>query len=531
MERMVERDKNHPSILMWSLGNESGFGRNHEAMASWCRANDPSRLIHYEGDRHGKVSDVISQMYTALDRVIAFGQGEGDIGEDTKWSSKIRWEEYRDKPFFLCEYAHAMGNGPGWLTDYWEAIWRYDRLQGGCVWEWLDHGLRKTTPDGRFYFAYGGDFGDEPNDSNFVCDGLLFPDRTPSPGLLEYKKVLEPVRVEALDLAPAGDGGPVRLRLHNRYDFIGLDHLRLSWTLAEDGQPFHSGDLARPDIAPARRPISRFRAGVPRPAPGAVYHLLLRFTLAGDTAWAEAGHEVAFAQFELPIAVARAVRTGPRPLRVAPGALPPSGHAPAPGDRRLRSGLRYCARSNPPLERDRNHARHRRAVAGLWRAPIDNERIGSGEAVNRRWRERFLHLVQHRLDDFAYEQLDDGTARVTVHTTVAPPVYEAAYDCRTTYTVLGSGDVLLQVEGTPRGEWPMMIPRVGLEMTLPTTLDHVAWLGRGPGESYVDSKSAARFGSGRNRGRTVHALRLPQETATTRTRVGWRSVTGVEPGY
>jgi beta-galactosidase/evolved beta-galactosidase subunit alpha len=286
----------------------------------------------------------------------------------------------------------------------------------------------------------------------------------------------------------------VRLRLHNRYDFIGLDHLRLSWTLAEDGQPFRSGNLPTPSVAPGASADIEVPCRVPRPAPGAVYHLLLRFTLAGDTAWAEAGHEVAFAQFELPIAA-------PLPLVAA---LDRSALAPV-----------HCRQVGTHLHLDTGDfaltfdtARgivHHWSVAGttlvtagprltLWRAPIDNERIGSGEAVNRRWRERFLHLVQHRLDDFAYENLDDGTARVTVHTTVAPPVYEAAYDCRTTYTVLGSGDVLLQVEGTPRGEWPMMIPRVGLEMTLPTTLDHVAWLGRGPGESYVDSKSAARFG-------------------------------------
>ena len=162
-------------------------------MAAWVREHHPGFLIHYEGDRYGKVSDVISQMYTFLPDVIGFGQGEDAVGTTTSWSEQVPLEAYVHKPFFLCEYAHAMGNGPGGLSEYWEAIRRYDRLLGGCVWEWLDHGIRATTPDGRAYFAYGGDFGDQPNDDNFVCDGLLFPDRTPSPGLLEYKKVLEPV--------------------------------------------------------------------------------------------------------------------------------------------------------------------------------------------------------------------------------------------------------------------------------------------------------------------------------------------------
>ncbi len=223
MERIVERDKNHPCVILWSLGNESGFGSNHEAMAAWLRARYPDFLIHYEGDRFGKVSDVISQMYTAVPEVIAFGEGEGTVGHATSWSEPIPLEEYANKPFFLCEYAHAMGNGPGGLVEYWDAFWRYERLLGGCVWEWIDHGLSATTPDGRAYFAYGGDFGDEPNDDNFVCDGLLFPDRTPSPGLVAYKKVLEPVRVEVVER-----GAEVAtLRLHNRYDFSTLDHLRL----------------------------------------------------------------------------------------------------------------------------------------------------------------------------------------------------------------------------------------------------------------------------------------------------------------
>src|SRR5262249_50115121 len=164
-------------------------------------------------------------------------------------------------------------------------------------WEWLDHGIRTTTPDGCAYFAYGGEFGDEPHDGNFVCDGLLFPDRTPSPGLLEYKKVLEPVWVEPLDIGPS----IAKLRVHNRYDFLALDHLRASWLLAEDGATIASGDVPLPEIGPGASAAIEIGYAAPRPLPGAAYHLTLRFTLAHATAWAEAGHEVAFAQFELPI--------------------------------------------------------------------------------------------------------------------------------------------------------------------------------------------------------------------------------------
>jgi beta-galactosidase/evolved beta-galactosidase subunit alpha len=487
MERMVERDKNHPCIIMWSLGNESGFGSNHEAMAAWSRAHDPGRPIHYEGDSHGKVSDLISQMYTFMPEVIAMGQGEGDVGGEGRWSPRVRLEEYRDKPFFLCEYAHAMGNGPGGLKEYWDAFWRYDRLIGGCVWEWLDHGIRTTTPDGRAYFAYGGDFGDQPHDGNFVCDGLLFPDRTPSPGLLEYKKVLEPVHVEAIEIGSSA----AKLRVHNRYDFLTLDHLHASWQLTEDGTAIGAGDVALPDIDPGAAASLEIPYTVATPRPGAIYHLTVRFALAHATAWAEVAHEVAFAQFELPIAQAApaTARAGMPPLECrADGAqLHIRGGATALSFDIVRGRIDSWSFGGRPL-----------LLAGprlsLWRAPIDNDARGSGARVVHEWREHFLHLAHHRLDDFAWEQLDDSTVRVSVSACIAPPVYQAAFDCHYAYTIFGDGDVYLEVHGTPRGDWPAMLPRIGLELTLPGALDQITWLGRGPGESYADSTQAARFG-------------------------------------
>jgi beta-galactosidase/evolved beta-galactosidase subunit alpha len=487
MERMVERDRNHPSIIMWSLGNESGFGTNHESMAAWCRANEPSRPLHYEGDRHGKVSDVISQMYTSVPDVVAFGEGAGDVGEDTGWKARVALDEYRDKPFFLCEYAHAMGNGPGALIDYWDAFWRYDRLIGGCVWEWLDHGIRTVAPNGCTYFAYGGDFGDQPNDDNFVCDGLLFPDRTPSPGLIEYKKMLEPVLVTAEETSAS----QARLRVTNRYDFVTLDHLHLSWQVTEDGVVVAAGSLPTPEVQPGASASVEIAYDLPEPTPGAVYYLTVRFTLAEATAWADAGHEIAFAQFELPIEAPAgpAITTSTAPMRcrkegahlhMVVGETLLSFDA-------ARGVIDQWRIAGQPL-----------MLAGprlsLWRAAIDNEARGSGEQVVKEWHKRFIHLADHRLEDIACQQLDDTTMRVTVHTRVAPPVYEAAFDCRYEYMIHGDGSMLLEVQGTPRGEWPTTLPRIGLEMTLPGALDHATWLGRGLHESYADSKQSARFG-------------------------------------
>jgi beta-galactosidase len=247
MRRMVERDKNHASVIMWSLGNEAGIGVNHAAMADWTRDRDPGRPLHYEGDRECRYVDVYSRMYADHEEVDAIGRRVERPLDDPAADARRR-----AMPFILCEYAHAMGNGPGGLSEYQELFERYPRCQGGFVWEWLDHGVRRRTPDGREYFAYGGDFGEALHDGNFVIDGLVFPDRTPSPGLVEFAKVVEPVRIAA-----GPDGA---LRVTNRYDFRDLSHLRFGWRLEADGEPVASGDLSVPPLAPGEH------ADLPPPA-------------------------------------------------------------------------------------------------------------------------------------------------------------------------------------------------------------------------------------------------------------------------
>ncbi len=277
LTRMVQRDKNHACIIMWSLGNESFYGRNFAAMYKWAKANDPTRLVHYERDQAALTADVYSLMYASIDTLQAFGATPG-----------------QDKPLILCEYAHAMGNGPGGLLEYWDTFYRYKGLQGGFVWEWQDHGIRRTASDGSSYFAYGGDFGDRPNDGNFVIDGLLFSDQTPSPGLLEYKKVIEPVVVDSIDPATGA------ISLVNRYDFISLDHLYLSWNVMEDERVYQAGTLPLPQIAAGEQAIITVPfAGTDALRQDKDYWLNLNFRLAHDMPWASAGHEVAWTQFPL----------------------------------------------------------------------------------------------------------------------------------------------------------------------------------------------------------------------------------------
>ncbi len=483
MVRMVERDKNHPSVVMWSLGNEAHFGVNHIAMAECARKLDPTRPIHYEGDYGLRTADVYSRMYIPVDQVAMIGRGAEDELRAVLNPKPEPGVCYTAKPFVLCEYAHAMGNGPGGLKEYWETIYESDCLMGGFVWEWVDHGIRRLTGDGREYFAYGGDFGDEPNDGNFVCDGLVFPDRRPSPGLIEYKKIIEPVKVEASDVA-AG-----KFVVTNRYDFMGLDHLLLCWSVTANGQLIQSGSLPAPRIPARKSRTITIPYDLPAlAASGTEYHVTLSFLLAQDRGWAMRGHEVAWAQFELPVKAKRSVPA-------AGGRLPV---------RLVEERNAFVVRgADFELRFDRIHA----VIASwqcnglsllktgprlnFWRATMDNDRSWDNAKA---WRDAGLFCLQHRTDGTEAVVLENGEVRITARTRIAPPVLGKAFLCDYTYLINGKGEIQVEAHGVPHGAWPESLPRIGLQMTVPLNLDQFSWFGRGPGESYPDSKQANRVG-------------------------------------
>ncbi|WP_432189452.1 glycoside hydrolase family 2 TIM barrel-domain containing protein [Streptomyces sp. Tue6028] len=450
--RMVERDKNHPSVVVWSLGNEAGTGRGLTAMAEWIRGRDGSRLIHYEGDPDCRDTDMYARMYAGHAEVERIGRGL-DGGTHKR----------RGLPFILCEYAHAMGNGPGGIADYQRLFESYDRIQGGFVWEWIDHGIK----DERYGFAYGGDFGEELHDGNFVCDGLLFPDRTPSPGLVEYKKVLEPVRIE-------GDGPAGTVRVTNAHDFADLSGLAFEWSFQVDGVSVESGALSVPTLGPGDS------AEVKLPPPsadgrGAETRWTVRAVLAEDTAWGPRGHVVAWAQ--LPVSE--------RPLpRVA------QTDGPVPGLRDITLGpAAFDARTGAL-----------RTIGGIdvtglrldvWRAPTDNDNGAHWQPDARHgplWRGLGLHRMRHRLD--AVELGDDA---LTVRTRVAPAGREAGL--RTVYRWTSDGTRLrLTVSVAPEGAWTLPLPRLGIRLGLTGPADRAVWFGGGPGEAYPDTGSASMLG-------------------------------------
>ena len=448
MRRTVERDKNRPSVILWSLGNESHTGRNLAAMAKWTHERDDSRPVHYESDHDCEYVDVHSRMYADHAEVERIGRKEDDNARR------------RDLPFILCEYAHAMGNGPGGLLEYRELFERYPHCQGGFVWEWLDHGITKRDERGQEYFAYGGDFGEPIHDGHFIIDGLVFPDRTPSPGLLEFAKVSEPVRIT---------GTPGGIRLENHYDFASLDHLAFGWVLEEEGVEVDKGSLDVPPVGSGQS------TEIPLPDLFATTDetwLTVQAVLAADTKWAAAGHVVAWGQ-----------------LPIAPPAERQEAQATEPISR-THDGLRLGIGSfDPASGRLTSIGSH--PVVGprldLWRAPTENDR-GSAHPDEVAWRRAGLHRLQHRVIS-----VDAGEAELVVRTRVAPPALDFGMLATYRWTA-DAGTLRLRLDVEPDGEWPCTLPRLGLRMAVPGAFDEIEWFGSGPGEAYPDSRQAARIG-------------------------------------
>jgi beta-galactosidase/beta-glucuronidase len=459
--RMVERDKNHPSVIFWSLGNESGYGPNHDAMAEWIRSFDASRPVHYEGARQAPMPDMVSVMYADVETVIREGQRTDD-----------------PRPYFLCEYAHAMGNGPGNLKEYWEAFRRYPRLIGGCVWDWVDQGIRQYTEDGEAWYAYGGDFGDKPNDADFCINGLIMPDRTPHPSLLEYKKILEPVLVEAVDLA-AGT-----FKLTNRYAFRSLAHLDGFWEVRRDEELLQQGRLSALDVPAGETVEVNLPYDSPDSIPGKTCWVNFSFRLNEDALWAGRGLELANAQFELgqyvqPKPIARDRMPGLTAEAIGESVVVQGEDFRLVFDGALGEVALWEYQGVPLM------------LAGprlnIWRAPTEND---VHMAVG--WRQAGFDRLEQRVSSVDME-VTPQAVHLVVEVTLAGYSLPPAMRCTYRYTIYGSGDVTIGSRVIPSEELPEL-PRVGLQMCLPGDFDFMRWYGRGPHENYPDRKESALVG-------------------------------------
>jgi beta-galactosidase/beta-glucuronidase len=445
--RMVERDKNHPSIIVWSLGNESGYGRNHEAMASWIRANDPTRLIHYHPADDAPAVDILGPMYPSVDTIIQMAQAPAET-----------------RPIVMCEYAHSMGNSTGNLVEYWDAVAVYPRLQGGFIWDWMDQGIRQETPEGEAFFAYGGDFGDRPNDGNFCGNGLLGSDWTPHPALWEIKKVLEPVLVEPVDLR-AG-----RLRVRNRYAFQDLSGLAIEWevraigAVALDIGEANTRVVQQGVLPPLQTPAGEeTELALPiqpiQGEPGTDYWLMVWFLTAADTLWAPRGHEVAWAQFALPVAV-----SGPHGRRQHPAlSVREDGPVIEIVARELRIAVDKEQGRLSVLARENGNRIAGGPALQIWRAPTDNDANTWGDqraAIH--WREAGLDRLAEQVDGVTVEETGADSVTVLVRGAAAAAIDVAAVqEARWQTSLARLGHLLGQL--SDEGQLRMLAMSFGLD--------------------------------------------------------------------
>jgi len=461
---MVERDKNHPSIIIWSLGNEAGDGVNFTATSSWIRERDASRPVHYERAELGPNTDIYCPMYERIPKIVEYA------------------ETYDDRPLILCEYSHAMGNSNGNLKEYWEAIYSHERLQGGFIWDWVDQGLRQPVP-GRpdeFYFAFGGDF--EPpgvyHDDNFLMNGLVSADRVPHPGLLELKKVYQYITAIPIDF------GQGKVEIKNGYAFIDLDRFDGFWELKGDGDVIATGRLPSLDAAPSESQIVTVPLPTVEPQPGVEYWLNLRFRLAEDTLWADRSHEVAWEQFKLDLEAEApkpdvanmpplAVEKGKGQITVSSDGFAVQFDVATGTISSFLSDSTELIRSGPR--------------PNFWRAPTDNDR---GNDMPKRCAPWKSASSNWGVQSASVKQL--GAAEIEVR-------FEGSFaDVGSTnevvYTVLGNGEIVVKHAFTPGAEELPELPRFGMQLAVPGGFETVTWYGRGPHESYWDRKAGARVG-------------------------------------
>lgn len=473
---MVERDKNHPSILVWSLGNESGIGKNFYAMADAMKTIDKTRPIHYESVNPAYADlpshfDIGSTMYPAP---------HDGLGHKRTLESLAR--QNVDRPVIVCEYAHAMGNSSGNFFKFWETFEKYPNLQGGFIWDFVDQGLYKINEDGVRYIAYGGDFNDAPNDGNFCINGIVFSNRSPQPAMEEIKKVQQNIAVLQANLEEK------TISVKNKYSFKSLDFLYLHWELRSNERLISQGEVRILDISPQSEKRIRLPYTTPNYSPGNEYWLNLSFRLKENTSWAEKDYELAWEQFKFPYSVVLDKKPQLNEYK-------PMVHQENDSTLKVLGDVFEITFKKTSGEiiswiRDEGELIHKPGFINLWRAPVDNDIGGGDNSFNSQWiKAGYDRLINH-LDTFSVVKNPDFTEVVAsgyLHREQTRIPYKI------TYSLYRNGDMVIHPTITKPEDLPPL-PRFGYQMHVPDSMMHMAWYGRGPHESYVDRKTGAKVG-------------------------------------
>lgn len=487
MVSMVQRDKNHPSIIIWSMGNEAGGGVNFDACYKVTKDIDPTRPIHYE--RYNGIADIESVMYPAVNWLEEQGQKKSE------------------KPFFMCEYAHAMGNAVGNLQEYWDVIEKYPRLIGGCIWDWVDQGLAKEIPGkpGEYFFAYGGDYGDLPNDNNFCINGLTTPDRQVTPKMIEMKKVYQYIDIKL-------EGATNKVNIKNKFQFHNLNEFDVAWSLFEDGTVLQANGMHPVDLEPGQSTTIDIPFERPYVKPGALYHLRLEFSLRTDELWAKRGHIIAWQQMTLSfptVAIAETLPAFHSPLVV--DEIRDIVHVSGENfslvfSKEFGTITQLVYNNQQVIELDKTAAakrmsrRRQRSVVEekingplphFYRAPVDNDNQ-FGRGVGPKWREMKLSDVAHTAENIKIEKSGDTMVKISVDmTSTSPTGYKVKSNVE--YSIWSNGFIDVTSNFTP-DPLDVALPKLGMQLELSKGLEYVEWLGRGPQENYWDRKRAADIG-------------------------------------
>ena len=509
MQAMVERDKNHPSVIIWSLGNEAGNGVNFMANYDWAKRRDPSRPVQFEQaywkDRN---TDIRCPMYPSVDMIIRYAEREPD------------------RPLIMCEYAHAMGNGMGNLKDYWDAIEKYPALQGAFIWDWVDQGILTKTDDGQEYYAAGGDFGDVPHDYHFCLNGVVMPGRELTPKCPEVKKVYQNISFRRVF-----EGGP-KLEIHNKHSFSDLSEVDIEWELLEDGRPYVSGSLGCIPVEPGQKKLVPPNREMPPLKPGKEYILTISAVLNQPTLWAEKGYEIAFDQIELQ----------PWDFEQQPSSTPPGKVSVEQDDEQAK-----ITGKNFEIAFDKKAGMIRSAVydgktlftdgpqPNFWRAPTDNDGFdpdnprffGYKFMLVDLWAVAGIDRLQTRVDRCEVTS-DDSTATINVSKQIAADGVKTGFVVDEIYSINAEGQIRIDYTVGRFGKMVAHLPRIGTQMTISPGLETFTWYGRGPHESYIDRKAGAKLGhySG-SVDEQFFNYPAPQENGN-KTDVRWLSVTDAD---
>jgi len=489
--RMLERDKNHPSVIIWSLGNEAGDGCNFQATYKWIKTRDLSRPVQYERAGLEWNTDIYCPMYESVKGILEYASKK------------------QDRPLIQCEYAHAMGNSVGNLVDYWDAIDNNEQLQGGFIWDWVDQGLQKFDSTGRKYWAFGGDFGpkDVPSDGNFCTNGLVFPDRAPHPGLSEVKKVYQYVKFNAIDLKK------LSFRMTNRYAFMDLNNTVLHWEITENGIAIAKGTLTTDNIASGNSHDYSVQWKTPKSKPGKIYYLNVYLLTSDDRPLSGKDHILASEQFELPFA------TSPSKLKAS--TLPSLTSSETASDITV-NGKSFAIQFDKSTGTissftfENQQLIEKGPLPNFRRAPLDND-VGSKMFVKcKPW----YDASENRIVKSVVLDKSDGHA---VKVTVNFGLPDANSEFTTIYTITGKGDILVE-NSLKTGKDLPWIPRLGVNMQLKGSLNQVDWLGRGPFENYMDRKTAAFIGKYHTTTDEMYTSYVRPQENGYRTDVKWVSI-------